>query len=143
MFQDTSAKNAARVITDWVAALGAPNGLMSDGPTHFKNNTVRLVAKGLKVPHHFTLPYSLEATAPLNGWEKSSFKLFGRSRPSYKCVQKNGCIFFRSFKAHSTMPLLRNVVTFLLLRHLPGWPLLCPSLLSSGRSHPVRCPVIT
>lgn len=31
--------------------------LMSDGPTHFRNETVRLVAKGLKVPHHFTVPY--------------------------------------------------------------------------------------
>lgn len=30
---------------------------MSDGPTHFKNQTLRLVAKRLEVPHHFTLPY--------------------------------------------------------------------------------------
>ena len=30
---------------------------MSDGPTHFRNETVRVVAKGLKVPYHFTVPY--------------------------------------------------------------------------------------
>ena len=30
---------------------------MSDGPTHFKNETVRLVTKNLKTPHHFMLPY--------------------------------------------------------------------------------------
>lgn len=30
---------------------------MSDGPTHFKNETIRPVNKGQKVPHHFTLPY--------------------------------------------------------------------------------------
>lgn len=57
-FPDTSAENAARAIIDWAAAFGAPKCLMSDGPTHFKNETVRLVSKGLKVPHHFTLPYS-------------------------------------------------------------------------------------
>lgn len=32
---------------------------MSDRPTHFKNETLRLVSKGLKVPHHFTLAYCL------------------------------------------------------------------------------------
>lgn len=30
---------------------------MSDRPTHFKDNTIRLVSKGLKVLHYFTLPY--------------------------------------------------------------------------------------
>lgn len=57
-FPDTSAENAAVAIIDWCAALGVPNGFMSDGPTHFRNETVRLISKGLKVPHHFTLPYS-------------------------------------------------------------------------------------
>lgn len=31
--------------------------LMSDGPTHFKNETLRLVSKHLKVSHHFTVVY--------------------------------------------------------------------------------------
>lgn len=31
---------------------------MSDGPTHFKNETVRLVTNGLKVPHHSPLLFS-------------------------------------------------------------------------------------
>jgi len=57
-FADTSAENAAQAIIDWSAAFGVPNGLISDGPTRFKNETVRRVAKGLKVPHHFTLPYA-------------------------------------------------------------------------------------
>ncbi|CDF38803.1 unnamed protein product [Chondrus crispus] len=56
-FADTSAANAATAIIDWCAALGVPKSLMSDGPTHLRNETIRLVAKGLKVPHHFTLPY--------------------------------------------------------------------------------------
>lgn len=53
----TDAENAASAIIDWAAAFGVPAALMSDGPTHFKNETLRLVSKGLRVPHHFTLPY--------------------------------------------------------------------------------------
>lgn len=30
---------------------------MSDDPTHFKNETLRLVANGFRMPHYFTLPY--------------------------------------------------------------------------------------
>lgn len=32
--------------------------LRSDGPTHFRNETIHLISKDLKVSHHFTLPYS-------------------------------------------------------------------------------------
>lgn len=32
---------------------------MSDGPSHFKNDTVRRLSKGLNCRHHFTLPYTL------------------------------------------------------------------------------------
>jgi transposase InsO family protein len=56
-FADTPAENAARAIIDWCAAFGVPNGLMSDGPTHFKNEAIRLFTKGLKTPHLFTHPY--------------------------------------------------------------------------------------
>lgn len=55
-FSDTPAENGARGTVDWSAAFGVPDGLMSDGPTHFKNETGRLVANGLKTPQHFTLP---------------------------------------------------------------------------------------
>lgn len=67
---DTSADTAARAIIDWASAFGVPKSLMSDGPTHFKNEMVRLVAKGLKVPHHFTLPYS--------PWSNGSVERFGK-----------------------------------------------------------------
>lgn len=55
---DTAAEHAARSILDWCAAFGVPDMLMSDGPTHFKNETIRILTKSLKVPHHFTLPYN-------------------------------------------------------------------------------------
>lgn len=44
---DTSAEHAAQV----------PRGLMSDGPTNLKTNTVWRITKRLKVLHDFTLPY--------------------------------------------------------------------------------------
>lgn len=47
-FSDTSAENSANAIIDWCALFAVPNSLMSDG----------LVKKGLKFPHHFTLPYT-------------------------------------------------------------------------------------
>lgn len=56
-FADTSAVNATTGIIDWCAAFGVPKSLMSDCPTHFRNEKIRLVAKGLRVLHHFTLPY--------------------------------------------------------------------------------------
>lgn len=56
-FPSTDAENAATAIIEWCSLFGVPSGLMSDGPTHFKNETVRLVSKGLKVHHHLTLPY--------------------------------------------------------------------------------------
>lgn len=58
LFSDTSAENAARAIIDWTAAFAVPGGLISDGPTHFRNETLRLLSKGLKVKHKFTLPYT-------------------------------------------------------------------------------------
>lgn len=57
LFAETSASNAATAIIDWCAAFGMPNGLMSDRPTNFKNETIWKISKGLRVPHHFTLPY--------------------------------------------------------------------------------------
>lgn len=56
-FPDTSAEEAAVAITKRCAAIGVPKCFMSDGPTHSRNETLRLVSKGLKGLHHFKLPY--------------------------------------------------------------------------------------
>lgn len=53
----TDAESAADALLDWSAAFGAPKGLMSDGPSHFRSETIRRLTKGLRAPHHFTLPY--------------------------------------------------------------------------------------
>lgn len=55
---DTVVESFAPSIFDWLATFGGSKGLMSDSPAHFKNETLWLVAKGLRVPHHFTLPFA-------------------------------------------------------------------------------------
>lgn len=61
-------ENAARAIIDWFAGFGVSHGLMSDGPTHFDDETLRMVGKGLKTQNHFRLlscPWSNDAVKRL------------------------------------------------------------------------------
>lgn len=51
---DTSADQAAHALLDWCSAFGAPLSFMSESPTHFKNETLALLAKGLRSKYHFT-----------------------------------------------------------------------------------------
>lgn len=75
-FADTSAENAAHAIVDWCAAFGVPKSLMSDGPTHFKNETLNRLSKGLKVPHHFTLPYTPWSNGAVERLGKELLRVF-------------------------------------------------------------------
>lgn len=52
-----------------------PNGLLSDGPTNFRNETSRLVARGLHTPHHFTLPYLTWSHAAVEQLGKELFRV--------------------------------------------------------------------
>lgn len=56
-FPNTHAENVAHTIIYWSAAFAVLYFLLSDGPTHFRNQTVRLVTKALRIKHDFTLPY--------------------------------------------------------------------------------------
>lgn len=56
-FPTTNDKNAANELIDWCASFGASKCFMSDGPTHFRNETLRLVSKALHTLQNFTLPY--------------------------------------------------------------------------------------
>lgn len=53
----TDAYTAADALLDRSVAFGAPTGLMSDCPTHSKNEIICLLVEGLRTPHHFTQPY--------------------------------------------------------------------------------------
>lgn len=54
-FPNTDTENAAYAITDWSDANGVQASIMSEDPTHLKNETVRLASKSLKIAHHVTL----------------------------------------------------------------------------------------
>lgn len=56
-FASANADNTADARIEWSTDFTAPRMLMSDGGCHFKKVTVRKLARGLKRPHHFTLPY--------------------------------------------------------------------------------------
>lgn len=75
-FGNTSAENSARAIIEWCAAFGVSNGMMSDGPTNFLNEIVRRVCKGLKAPHHFTLPYTPWSNGSIERLGKELLRVF-------------------------------------------------------------------
>lgn len=53
----TDADKGINTLLDWSAAFGAQYSLNLGGPTHFKNETLRLLTEGLRTRHHFTLTY--------------------------------------------------------------------------------------
>lgn len=69
-FASANANNTADALIEWATTLTAPKMLMSDEGTHFKKATIRKLARGLKTPHHFTLPYT--------PWRNGSVERLGR-----------------------------------------------------------------
>lgn len=43
---------------------------MYDGPTHFKNDCIRMLTKRINKPHHFTMPYTT--------WSNGGVERFGK-----------------------------------------------------------------
>lgn len=60
-------------VFDWSAAFDVQNGSIPDGPTHFKNEKIRLISKNIKIQHHFTFPHS--------HWSNGAVKLLGQDVP--------------------------------------------------------------
>ena len=75
-FPTTNAFNAASALVEWCAAFGVPNGFMSDGPTHFRNETLRLLCKSLRVKRHFTLPYTPWSNVAVERLGKELLRVF-------------------------------------------------------------------
>lgn len=73
-------ETASKAVIGWCTSFGVPKSLMGDGPTHFKIEMIRLICKGLKVPHHFVLLYFPWLMVLLNAQEKSIFVYFDPSR---------------------------------------------------------------
>lgn len=57
-FSSPTAENTTEALLEWCSSFRIPEMLMSDQGSHLKNETVRELARRLRVPHHFTLPYS-------------------------------------------------------------------------------------
>lgn len=66
----TRLRKCRREIIAWCSALGVPSSLMSDGPTHFKNEKVRLVDRRLRVPPYFTFSFT--------PWSNSGIERLGK-----------------------------------------------------------------
>ena len=49
---------AARNVLEWVSVLGTPEVFVSDGASHFKNETLKLVAAKLGASNRFSVAYS-------------------------------------------------------------------------------------
>lgn len=91
-FQDTSAKSASRVIIDWNAAFGIPNGFMQGGPAHFKNETVHYGLKLLKL-NIILLCRARPGVMELLNTQATNFFLCSARLPlSSKRMQNNGQI---------------------------------------------------
>ena len=69
-FSNANAENAADGLLEWCATFSIPKYLMTDGGSHFKNETIRFLTKALQAPHHFTLPYT--------PWSNGSVERLGR-----------------------------------------------------------------
>ena len=90
-FPNTDAKNAANNIINWCAANDTPGGLISDGPTHFKNETV-LLPIALKPRHHFTLPYCPWSSGALQRLRRELLRFLRSPSLSCRLTRRNGRI---------------------------------------------------
>ena len=59
-FPDTiiTAETANNILDEWSASFGVRTTVMSEGPTHFNNKTLRLLVNQLRSSHQTTFPYS-------------------------------------------------------------------------------------
>lgn len=73
---NTASEQTYNSVIAWFVGFGTSNQLMSDGTTHFKNETIRMLTISVKVPDHFTLPYTPWPMVSWNSLERSSYVLF-------------------------------------------------------------------
>lgn len=96
-FLGTKAEKAGQALVEWCAAFEIPGGFMSDGPSHFKNETMRILCKSLRVPHHFTLPYC--------PWSNGAVERLGR-----EIISMARAVFSELQLRHETWPDLIPII---------------------------------
>lgn len=75
-FTAANSDNTADALIEWATTFTVPKMLMSDGGSHFKNATLRKLSRGLKTPHHFTLPYSPWSNGAVERLGREVLRLF-------------------------------------------------------------------
>ena len=55
---NANGETAADAMLEFCTTFSTPRGLMTDEGSHFRNETVRLLTKSIRILHHFTLPYT-------------------------------------------------------------------------------------
>lgn len=61
---------------------------MSDGPTHFKNDTVHLLTKFLNVLHHFVFPYTTWSKGSVKPPERELFQVLAAITSELRIISK-------------------------------------------------------
>lgn len=85
----SDAETATTLIHFWCADFGVLNGLMFDGPTHFRNKTLRFVSKGLKVPHRFTFPSTHWINGAIEDLRRELLRVIRLVMLEYKLTSRN------------------------------------------------------
>lgn len=95
-----TANTAAKTTVDWCAAFSVSKSLISDRPTYFKNETLRLVSKSLQLPHHFTLPHFSRSNGAVERLRKELLRLCSSLILSFRWTLPSGLIFCRWFHSY-------------------------------------------
>lgn len=100
-------RKSGSAIIDLIAFFGAPNYFISDGLTHFKNETVRQVLERLKIPHQCSLPYCPWSNIAVERLGKGLLRAF-RAIASGRCIARTGLTCFCWFKVIWEMHHIHN-----------------------------------
>ena len=85
---NADSENAADALIEWVSTFTVPKSLMTDGGSHFRNETVRLLTRGLRVPHHFTLPYTPWSNGAVERLGREVLRIFRTTLSEYQMSSK-------------------------------------------------------
>lgn len=73
--------SAAASLVDWCLDFGVPEGFMSEGSTHFKNDTLYMLSELLRLKKHFTLPYKPWSNSAVERLRKELLRVFQAVTP--------------------------------------------------------------
>lgn len=73
---NADSKNAADGLLEWASTFTVPISLMTDGGSHFRKEALRRLTRDLRVPHHFTLPYTPWSNGAVERLGKEILRIF-------------------------------------------------------------------